>query len=259
MVELIARLGYHVSVCSGGDWGATVSNFIGLDYPERLVGIYLTMVRRRPPPEGSDGSRADRDGKGMGGTSAAFFAEESGYLQIQGTRPQTLAYGLTDSPAGLAGWIVEKLRAWSDCHGDLETAISRDDCSTNITLYWVTETANSSVADLPRSHAGRAVPADLRRVSRYPRCRHISQGNRSRPHERGRRQAWDIRHWTEMPKGGHFAALEVPDLLVADVRTFDRAGRRARPTRPKRSQTQSTHSSSNTAPAATSLSISSSA
>ena len=139
----MGRLGYPRFGTLGGDWGATISNYIGLDFPEHLYGLYLTMVAAGPP-EGSDGSELRDNEKEWVAANAAFFAEESGYLQIQATRPQTLAYGLTDSPAGLAGWIVEKLRAWSDCGGDLESAISRDDILANITLYWVTGTANSA-------------------------------------------------------------------------------------------------------------------
>jgi microsomal epoxide hydrolase len=220
MVELMERLDYPRFATLGGDWGATVSNYIGLDFPEHLYGLYLTMVAAGPP-EGSDGSELRENEKEWVAANAAFFAEESGYLQIQATRPQTLAYGLTDSPAGLAAWIVEKLRAWSDCGGDLESAISRDDILANITLYWVTGTANSAARIyLEAMRAGQLQPIATR-IDVPTGCA-IFPKETVRSPKAWAEQAWDVRHWTEMPRGGHFAALEVPELLVPDVRAFYR-------------------------------------
>jgi pimeloyl-ACP methyl ester carboxylesterase len=218
MVQLMELLGYPRFATLGGDWGATTSNYIGLDFPDRLYGLYLTMVAAGPPA-GSDGSELRDNEKEWVAANGAFFAEESGYLQIQATRPQTLAYGLTDSPAGLAGWIVEKLRAWSDCGGDLESAISRDDILANITLYWVTGTANSAARIyLEAMRAGQLQPIATR--IQVPTGCAIFPRETVRSPRAWAEQAWDVRHWTEMPRGGHFAALEVPDLLVPDVRAF---------------------------------------
>jgi pimeloyl-ACP methyl ester carboxylesterase len=220
MVELMDRLGYPKFGLLGGDWGATISNFTGLDHPERLYGLYLTMVAAGPPA-GSDFSEVTDPEKEWVAANAAFFAEESGYLQIQATRPQTLAYGLNDSPAGLAGWMVEKLRAWSDCGGDLETAISRDEALTNITLYWVTQTANSaSRIYLEAMRAGQLEPIPVR--IDVPTGAAIFPKETVRSPRAWAERAWDIRRWTVMPRGGHFPALEAPDLLVADVRAFYR-------------------------------------
>jgi epoxide hydrolase len=220
MVVLMDRLGYRHFGCLGGDWGATTSNYMALDFPERLSGLYLTMVATGPPP-GSDGSELSDEEQQWLAASAAFFAEESGYLQMQGTRPQTLAYALNDSPAGLAGWMVEKFRAWSDCDGDLDTAISRDDVLADITLYWVTGTANSaSRIYLEAMRAGQFRP--------IPERIEVPTGAAIFPKETVKsprvwaEQAWNITRWTVMPRGGHFAALEVPDLLVDDVRAFYR-------------------------------------
>ena len=220
VVELMGRLGYSRFGTLGGDWGATISNYIGLDFPEHLYGLYLTMVAAGPPA-GSDGSELREYEKEWVAANAAFFAEESGYLQIQATRPQTLAYGLTDSPAGLAGWIVEKLRAWSDCGGDLESAISRDDILANITLYWVTGTANSAARIyLEAMRAGQLQPIASR--IQVPTACAIFPKETVRSPRAWADEAWDVRRWTEMPRGGHFAALEVPDLLVPDVCAFYR-------------------------------------
>ena len=220
MVELMERLGYVCFATLGGDWGATTSNYIGLDFPHRLYGMYLTMAAAGPP-EGSDGSELSEDENEWLAANAAFFAQESGYLQIQATRPQTLAYGLTDSPAGLAGWIVEKLRAWSDCGGDLESVISRDEILANISIYWVTGTANSAARIyLEAMQAGQMQPIDSH-IDVPTGCAIFPKETVRSPRAWAER-AWDVRHWTEMPRGGHFAALEVPDLLVPDVRTFYR-------------------------------------
>lgn len=220
MAELMGRLGYERFGTLGGDWGATVSNFLGLDHSGRLAGIYLTMAATGPP-DGADGSELDEQERKWIEASADFFARESGYLQIQGTRPQTLAYGLTDSPAGLAGWIVEKLRSWSDCDGDLESVIARYDVLTNITVYWVTGTANSaSRIYLEAIRAGQFQPIPER--IEVPTGVAIFPKETVKSPRSWAEQAWDIRRWTVMPRGGHFAALEVPDLLVADVRAFYR-------------------------------------
>jgi len=225
MVALMERLGYQRFATLGGDWGATTSNYLGRNHPERLLGIYLTMVAAAPPP-GADGSELSDAEREWVAASAAFFTQEAGYIQIQGTRPQTLAYGLTDSPAGLAGWIVEKLRSWSDCGGDVESVISRDEILTNITLYWVTGTANSAARlYLEAMRAGEFQPIATR--IEVPTGCAIFPKETVRSPRPWAEHAWNLHHWTEMPRGGHFAALEVPELLVADVRNFYRGLRGA--------------------------------
>jgi pimeloyl-ACP methyl ester carboxylesterase len=177
MVELMGRLGYPRFATLGGDWGATVSNYIGLDFPAHLYGMYLTMGAAGPP-EGADGSELRHTEREWVAANAAFFAEESGYLQLQATRPQTLAYGLTDSPTGLAAWIVEKFRAWSDCGGDLESAISRDAILANVTLYWVTGTANSSARIYLEAMRGGQMVTDRFAHQCSHGLRHLPQGDR---------------------------------------------------------------------------------
>ena len=218
MVELMDSLDYATFCALGGDWGATTCNYLGLDHPERLDGMYLTMAAAGPP-EGSDGTELDQRDRDWLDESAAFFAREGGYLQIQGTRPQTLAYAMHDSPAGLAGWIVEKFRSWSDCDGDLESAIDRDDVLTNVAIYWLTATANSSFRIyLEAMRAGQFQPIGDR-IEVPTGCAVFPKETVKSPRAWAE-QAWDLRHWTEMPKGGHFPALEVPELLVSDVRLF---------------------------------------
>jgi microsomal epoxide hydrolase len=183
--------------------------------------MYLTMAAAGPPA-GADGTELSERERAWVAESAQFFVREAGYLQIQGTRPQTLAYAMNDSPAGLAGWIVEKFRAWSDCDGDVESAISRDDMLTNITVYWITQTANSSFRIyLEAMRAGEFQPI-AQRINVPTGCA-IFPKETVRAPRAWAEAAWDLRHWTEMPKGGHFPALEVPDLLAPDVHRFFRS------------------------------------
>ena len=146
--------------------------------------------------------------------------EEGAYALIQGTKPQTPAYGLNDSPAGLAAWIIEKFRSWSDCDGDVERSFTKDELLTNVTIYWTTETINSSfriyyeTQHNPPEHAGEYIgvptgvaifPEDL-----VPAPREFAE------------RFFEVRRWTEMPRGGHFAAMEEPELLAEDLRAFFR-------------------------------------
>ena len=153
-----------------------------------------------------------------------FLKEETGYQRIQGTKPQTLAYGLNDSPAGLAAWIVEKFRTWSDCGGDVERRFSKDQLLTNVMLYWVPETANSSCRLYCETmRAAKFPPTDFR-VAVPTGCA-IFPRELIRPPRSWVEKLYNVTHWTPMPRGGHFAAMEEPALLVEDVRAFFRSVR----------------------------------
>jgi microsomal epoxide hydrolase len=151
-----------------------------------------------------------------------WFQEETGYQWIQGTKPQTLAFGLTDSPAGLCAWIAEKFRSWSDCGGEIETAISRDQMLADISLYWFTGAIGSSFWPYYARLHGAAIlpPGDKIRVptayAQFPR------EMLRPPRSAAERVFTDLRRWTVMPKGGHFAALEQPELLAEDITAFFR-------------------------------------
>jgi microsomal epoxide hydrolase len=184
--KLMTRLGYKRYGTQGGDWGASISAWLGRNHPEQCVGVHLNFVTAGPPRGG------DRQFEGLKPQEIArirerraFMADETGYSRIQGTKPQTLGYGLNDSPAGLAAWIVEKYRTWSDCDGDVEKQFTRDELLNNVMVYWVTGSITSST-----------------RPRRWAETR------------------FNVTHWTEMPRGGHFAAMEEPGLLVGDIRTF---------------------------------------
>jgi microsomal epoxide hydrolase len=212
-------LGYQRFAAQGGDWGAFITACLGAAYPERLAGIHvnLLVVRRdqTPPatPTGEEQAYLEE--------LAHWMREETGYLQIQGTRPQTLAYGLTDSPVGLAAWIVEKFRAWSDCGGDVERRFSKDTLLTNVMLYWVTGAIGSSFWPYyARAHS--AWPISERRPVRVPTAYASFPREILHPPRAWAERVYDIRRWTTMPAGGHFAALEEPEALAADLRAFFR-------------------------------------
>ncbi|MGH9024216.1 MAG: alpha/beta fold hydrolase, partial [Acidimicrobiia bacterium] len=143
------------------------------------------------------------------------------YQAIQGTKPQTLAYALSDSPAGLAAWMVEKFRAWSDCNGDVESRFSRDLLLTNVMLYWVTGAVGSSFWPYYARRHGAPPLARGDKVS-VPVAYAAFPGEIVRPPRSWAERVYDIRRWTVMPSGGHFAALEEPEALAADIRAFFR-------------------------------------
>jgi len=147
-------------------------------------------------------------------------------MMLQSTKPQTLAYGLTDSPVGLAAWIVEKFRAWSDCAGDVERRFSKDELLTTIMVYWVTETINSSVR---LYYENRGIPplAPEQRIN-VPAGVAIFPKDLALPPREWAERSLRVERWTEMPRGGHFAAMEEPALLVEDLRAFFRPLREAR-------------------------------
>ncbi len=150
-----------------------------------------------------------------------FVKDETGYQRIQGTKPQTLAYALNDSPVGIAAWIVEKFRTWSDCDGDVERRFTKDQLLTNVMIYWLTETANSSCRLYYEAlHAGKFAPRGLR-VAVPTGCA-IFPREMVKPPRRWAERAYNVQRWTRMASGGHFAAMEEPRALVEDIRAFFR-------------------------------------
>jgi pimeloyl-ACP methyl ester carboxylesterase len=213
IAQLMARLGYDRYGAQGGDWGAQVTTRIGAYDAEHCVGIHVNMPITEPPKEQvvlSD------DDKAALADFQQFRQEETGYAVEQSTKPQTVGVGLNDSPAGLLAWIVEKFRTWSDCDGEPENAFTRDDLLTNVMIYWVTQTITSSARLYwERQHSAErpdyvAVPTGVARFPKEPLRFPRPWVERS----------YNVTHWTEMPRGGHFAAMEQPELFVADVRAF---------------------------------------
>jgi microsomal epoxide hydrolase len=224
IAELFMRLmtevlGYARFGAQGGDWGAFITARIGLAYPEKVAGIHLNLLPVAPhPSERSDLTAAEME---FLKEAEIFLNEEYGYQWIQGTKPQTLSYALNDSPAGLASWIVEKFYAWTDCHGDLESRINKDTLLTNIMIYWITQTINSSFwLYFQMRHR----PWRLGRGERIkvPVAMAAFPGEILRPPKEWVQRVCNLLRWTQMPAGGHFAALEEPEMLVEDVRAFYR-------------------------------------
>jgi pimeloyl-ACP methyl ester carboxylesterase len=215
------RLGYARFGAHGGDWGASVTNYLGFAYPQQLIGIHTTSITRPTPYLGEGSAALTPAEQTFLEQRQHWLQAEGGYSHIQGTKPQTLAYGLNDSPAGLAGWIVEKYRTWSDCQGDVERRFSKDILLTTITIYWVTQTINSSVR---LYYETQRHPWELKQGERIqvPTGVAIFPYEISRPPREWGERSFNVQRWTEMPSGGHFAALEEPERLVEDIRAFFR-------------------------------------
>ena len=217
--RLMRGLGYERYAAHGGDFGAGVANFMALDEPDSLLGIHLTFLEDAPWTGGRPLSAAERAHREDAGR---WEDEEYGYGHIQRTKPQTLDYALNDSPAGLAAWILEKWRSWSDSGGELERRFDRDLLLTLLTIYWVTGTIGSSMRwywDEQR-HGHAIGPADFISVPTAMAVfanEHVSEGM---PPREWAERLYDIRRWTVMPRGGHFAALEEPRLLAEDIAAF---------------------------------------
>ena len=217
------NLGYSRFAAQGGDWGASVTAHLGFAYPDEVIGIHVTSA--------SGVVAASHTGEGMAPLTdreqqhlenrEQWQQAEGGYSHIQGTKPQTLSYGLNDSPAGLAAWIVEKFRTWSDCNGDVESKYTKDELLTTVTIYWVTGTINSSTRLYYESRRNPLSPGRGEKM-KVPSAIAVFPHEISRPPREWAERAYNLKRWTEMPSGGHFAAMEEPGLLVEDIRAFFR-------------------------------------
>jgi pimeloyl-ACP methyl ester carboxylesterase len=221
-------LGFSRFAAQGGDWGAAVTSRLGYAHAEKMIGIHINfMMAAGRDPNAIQNPTAEE--KRYLAELAHWTREEIGYQWIQGTRPQTLSFALTDSPAGLAAWMVEKFRAWSDCGGDVESAISRDRMLADISLYWFTGAIGSSFWPYYARLHGSVIlpPGETITVpagyAQFP-CEILKP-----PRSTAERVFKNIRRWSVMEKGGHFAALEQPDLLAHEVRAFFRELRNSEP------------------------------
>lgn len=227
-VKLMRGLGYERFGAQGGDWGASVSTRIGLAFPQHLVGIHLNYIpgsylpHRGPetPPLAAVEAEFEEARK-------SWYDSEGAYAHVQATRPDTLSFALNDSPVGLLAWIVEKLRDWSDCDGAIERRFTKDVILSHVTLYWTTRT----VASANRLYfEARRNPLHFKPGERVS----VPCGIASFPKEMPRaprpwvERGYNVVHWSEMPRGGHFAAMEEPGLLADDIRKFFRPFRALR-------------------------------
>jgi pimeloyl-ACP methyl ester carboxylesterase len=210
---LMRRLGYDRYGAQGGDWGAAVTTQIGLNQGG-CAGIHINMPLGRPPADG--GAEPSADDKRARERLEYYQKWDSGYAKQQSTRPQTLGYALVDSPVGQLAWIVEKFWSWMDCDGDPENVLHRDELLDNVMLYWTTGSGASSARMYWESFTSFGAGGRVE----------LPTGIASFPMEiiRSPRSwcevAYNVTHWTDMPRGGHFAAFEQPELFVDDVRAF---------------------------------------
>jgi len=221
--RLMRGLGYERYGAQGGDFGAGISTFMALNNPRPMVGIHLSNLEIAPytgpgSPPLSAAERIYRE------RNEAFWQEEYGYKAIQSTKPQTLGYALNDSPAGLAAWILEKWRSWADSRGNLDERISRDFLLTMVTLYWVTQTITSSMRDYFdndnkrfRITLGQQEFVDVPTGIAVFANNFVDEGT---PPREWAERLYNVRRWTPMARGGHFAAAEEPELLARDIAAF---------------------------------------
>ncbi|GII81404.1 microsomal epoxide hydrolase [Sphaerisporangium rufum] len=218
--ELMRRLGYRRYGAQGGDWGHAITRELAVIDAGRVAAIHLNTLLTLPPADPAEAAELTDEDRERLDQFMSAVPEMSGYAQIQGTRPQTLAYGLTDSPVGQLAWITEKFKEWTDCSGTPEEAISRDRLLTNVMLYWLTATAGSSARHYwEDAHATRPPRTEPRTT---PTGVAVFAGDVARPVRRLAERTDNIVHWSEFDRGGHFAAMEEPDLFVDDVRAFFR-------------------------------------
>ena len=214
-VKLMGVLGYGRFGSHGGDWGAGVTSALASRHASHMIGVHFSMASAR-----FDEAKDDPKYKPWWDALQAYRREEWGYVHLQGTKPQTLSYGLNDSPAGLAAWIVEKWRRWSDCGGDVERSYTKDELLTNIMVYWVSESIGSSIR-LYKETFGGSTPTGVNPRTEVPTgVATFNEANR--PPRELAEPNYNLHRWTDMDRGGHFPAMENPEGLVHEVREFFR-------------------------------------
>lgn len=219
-VKLMSELGYEKFAVQGGDFGAGVSTAIAYNYPERVIGMHLNYIPGNYVPDLDNGDSLTQEEEDYIKSEEDWYRREGGYSLQQKTKPITLAYGLNDSPIGLCAWIVEKMLGWADYQENRETVFSKDELLSNVALYWLTETAHSSIRlywenSKYKLKLGKndfiSTPVGIARFKYeepFPPRRFIERGYKN------------IQHWTDFPRGGHFAALEKPVEFSNDIKDF---------------------------------------
>ncbi len=219
---LMTQLGYQRFGAQGGDWGAGVSTWLALQSPQRVTGVHLNFIpgSYRPPLTDAEPAITVQE-QAFLDKASAWIDAEGAYGRIQGTKPQSLAFGLNDSPVGLAAWILEKFHSWSDVQGDLEQGFGLDELLTNLSVYWFTGTIGSSFRLYLE---GRKQPLQLASGQRGLPPVGVAQFPRElpMPPRSWVERCFDVQRWTLMPQGGHFAAMEQPEALAEEIRVFFR-------------------------------------
>tara|TARA_B110000438_G_scaffold282921_1_gene310411 strand:- start:1466 stop:2905 length:1440 start_codon:yes stop_codon:yes gene_type:complete len=222
LAALMDKLGYEQYAIAGGDWGAIINRYLAHNYPERLIGLHSNMILAGAPDDEEQRANVTAEETVARVARGSYMRNEVAYQRIQGTKPQTLGYGLNDSPAGLAAWIVEKFHGWTDmpqgAEGDLDQYFTKDELLTNISIYWFTNTITSSTR-IYYENGKNPVENPLTFIN-VPTGAAIFPAELFITPRAWAAAAYDIRHWTVMPEGGHFAALEQPNLYLNDLRKF---------------------------------------
>ena len=223
------RLGYRRFGAHGGDWGSTVTEQLARDHSDAVAAIHVTDVpfghvfQKPDDPSSAEKKFFEENEK--------WIQKEGAYALIQSTKPQSLAPGLNDSPVGLAAWIVEKFEGWSDCNGKIESRFTKDEILTHIMIYWATESIGTSFLpyyDYANASATTWIAQGIKKwtgSSKVPAAFALFPKDLSRPPREWAERFFNVQRWTEMPSGGHFAAMEEPELLAADLRTWFRTFR----------------------------------
>jgi pimeloyl-ACP methyl ester carboxylesterase len=217
--KLIKELGYKKILAQGGDFGAGISTALTLKHPDNILGLHLNYIPGSYFPFLSDKEQLTEEEILSQKDAEGWYTTEGAYSHQHRTKPLTLAYALNDSPVGLCAWIVEKFYGWSDCNGNIESVFTKDELLSNVCLYWFTETIHSSIrlynenSKSPLNFSKNDfinIPVGIARFHKeepFPARKFIERG-------------YNIQHWTDIPKGGHFAAMEQPDLLAQDIVGF---------------------------------------
>jgi pimeloyl-ACP methyl ester carboxylesterase len=220
VARLMARLDYEQYGAQGGDWGAGVVNWLGNYDGVHVVGVHINFPAGSQPMTGDPWEGVTPEEKARWEKRRQELQNHGGYSAIQGTRPQTIGYALNDSPAGQAAWIIDKFWQWSDHGGNLENSFTKDELLTNVMIYWITETPTSSARIYFERQFYNPEVAHRRAMGRTPVGVALFPKELNVPPRKWVERSYNLVHFTEMPRGGHFAALESPDLLVGDVREF---------------------------------------
>lgn len=220
VATLMERLGYDRYVAQGGDWGSTISTWLACLYPSRVAGLHLNTVSLHPDQGNVTDDLTDAEQAALARLHR-YLSDGAGYGAIQSTRPNTVGLALDDSPAGLCGWIVEKFREWSDCGGDPLNCFTADELLTNVSVYWFTRTAASSARLYRETAQAGTGTYQCPRVEVPTGCA-IYPAEIATPSRRWADPRYNVVYWNKQARGGHFAAFEVPDLFVDDVRAFAR-------------------------------------
>ncbi len=211
-------LGYEEYGSQGGDFGAFISSRLGYAYPDNVKGIHISLLTIPRVQQAITNPTTEE--QAYAEQLQRWLNEDAGYIAIMGTKPQTLAYGLTDSPVGLAAWILEKFHAWSDCDGDIDTYFTRDELLTNVMIYWITGAMNASSWPYYMRRHGPWIVPEGEKVNVPCGYAEFPKEFLTPPPSIAETMYANITRWTKMERGGHFPALEAPDALAEEIRAF---------------------------------------